>query len=284
MFEDKNTMQELKNRSPLMARVPKDMIYYSNLQNKAELNQGFPQPGVHKFLNKPEELRTVSDWTEDFSYTINDFGFRGSYPSTTEKNIMAFFGDSCTFGEGLPENKVFPYVLNSYYQKPLLNLGMPGVGTHRIAMIFAAAVRVWNIDIAIITLPNYARFNYVSSSNLMYSILPPHPTAPEEVEVIRKDLAKNFSDQYFMSAAKDALTWIITTAKEKNIKLILGSWDAQMQPIIKNSTGYDSASFELFPLNEKPARDKVHPGVVANESYAKKLKEFVDNEKYVNTI
>lgn len=278
-----NIAAELKNRSPLLAKQPADMIHYSNLQNSTLLNQGFPPPGIHKFLNKPEEDRSIPNWPIEFSYHINEIGFRGHLPLQNEKRLLSFFGDSCTFGEGMPEEYLFPYMIGSHLHRSILNLGMPGTGVHRIAMTFSAAVRVWNIETAIITFPNYARFNYVTSKNHMLSILPPHPTAPQEAEEIRLSLVKNFSEQYFISAAKDAIAWIITTANERKINLILGSWDPCVCDIIQTTTGYLPVRFFMHPSGGDCARDKVHPGILANQIYTSSLINYIENKNYVTT-
>ena len=280
---ESDTALELKKRSPLLAKQPVDMLYYSNLQNRSMLNQGFPPPGIHKFLNKPEEDRSVPNYPTEFSYHVNEIGFRGHLPSTDTKRLLAFFGDSCTFGEGLPEEHVFPYMIGSHHNRPMLNLGMPGTGIHRIAMTFSAAVRIWDIETVIITFPNYARFNYVTAKNDMLSILPPHPTVPKEAEEIRLSLVKNFSDQYFISAAKDAIAWIITTANERKINLILGSWDSMVCDIIQASTDYLPVRFFMHPKNGDCARDNVHPGILANQTYASSLIHYLENKNYVPT-
>jgi len=274
---------ELKNRSPLLAKQPADMIFYSNLQNGTLLNQGFPPPGTHEFLNQPEKDRSIPNWPIEFSYHINEAGFRGTLPSVDEKRLLGFFGCSCTFGEGLPEDRVFPYIVGSHDNRTILNLGMPGTGVHRIAMTFSAAVRIWDIETAIITFPNYARFNYVTSKNHMLSIVPPHPTQPQEAEEIRLSLVKNFSEQYFISAAKDAITWIITTANERKINLILGSWDPHVCDIIQATTGYVPIWFQLHPQGGESARDKVHPGIYANQLYASDLINYIENKNHVPT-
>jgi hypothetical protein len=253
------------------------------MQNRAELAQGFPPPGFHTFINTQEKNRSNSNWEEPFSYYINELGFRGNYPRTDIKNIIGFFGCSCTFGEGLPETRLFSSIVGSHRNYPILNLGMPGTGCHRIAMTFSAAANIWKIDTAIVTLPNYSRFNYVSKYNLMYSILPAHPTMPDEAETVRLDLVKHFSEEYFISAAKDAITWIVTTARQKKIKLILGSWDPHTLKIIETVTEYNPPFFNMYPIGSTPARDTIHPGTAANRMYAETLINYMDNTNYVQT-
>lgn len=281
-FIDKNILREIQNRTPIMAKTPGDMLYYSNLQNRAALNQGFPQPGWHKYLNKSEEDRSHKNWPNEFEYHVNDIGFRGEYPSPGTENLLGFFGCSCTFGEGLAEKDAFPYMVASHLNRPILNLGMPGVGCHRIALIFAAATRIWNIKTAVITLPDYQRFHYVSTETYMYSVVPPHPTAPEEAETIRQDLIHHFSEQYHMLAATSAISWMINVAKERSIDLIIGSWTPFTGELVTNTLYYRTPHFELSHPNGY-ARDKVHPCAAANRLYADKLINYINDNNYVKT-
>ena len=281
---DNSILKELALRSPLLAKIPKDLFYYSNLQNRAALlNQGFPQPGIHKYLNWPEEDRSKKDYYKEFSYHVNDLGYRGDYPSVDEKDLLGFFGCSCTFGEGLAAEDVFTDIVAKHYNRSSLNLGMPGAGFHRIALIFAAATRVWNLKTAVVTLPNYARFHYVSAENYIYSIIPPHPTEPEEAETIRMDLVKHFSDQYFMSAAKDAVAWIVTTARERNIDLVLGCWEWDTLNVIQSVVDCPNSYVLNYQLHydRETARDNVHPGPGANRIYAEQIIQQINKQKYV---
>ncbi len=276
---DQTILQELSNRSPLLASTPADMLYYSNLHNRANLEMAFPGVGTFKYLNKAEEDRSKKEYKE-FSYEINDMGFRGKYPNQDTKNILGFFGCSITFGEGLPEEDNFPYHLGNYYNSPILNLGMCGAGARRIALIFQAATRIWDIETAVITLPDWGRFNYVDRENNLLSILPPHRHGSEECEKVRNSLIKHFSDQFLMSETKDAISFIVSIAKEKNIKLILGSWELGTREITKAILNYEAAPF-IYQVSVETARDNVHPGPIACSNYTETIKHYIDNKKYV---
>lgn len=272
-------LNELSKRSPLQVSTPLDMLYYSNLHNRAGLEMGFPGVGTFKYLNKAEEDRSKKEY-KDFSYVINEMGFRGKYPTPTTKDIMGFFGCSITFGEGLPEEDNFPYQLSQHYNKESLNLGMCGASAHRIALIFQAATRIWDIETAIVTLPNWGRFHYVDNDNNFMSIIPPHFHASIEGESVRKSIVKNFSDQYLMSATRDAASFIISVAKQNNIKLILGSWEQGTREILKAGVKYNAAPF-VFNADIESARDNVHPGPTACSNYVKTIKHYIGNNQYV---
>ena len=216
--DDPAMLDALTRRSPVVAKLPEDLKYYSNYYNR-NTDQGYmPGPGVYKFLNKNEQIQSNPKY-KDFSYHINDIGFRDQYPPTDTKNLFAFFGCSMTLGEGLPTEDNFPHLVSKHFNKQHLNFGLPGIGAYRIALIFAAAVNVWDIETAVVTLPNWARFHYVDSNNNMKLIHLPYSIDNKECETVRQDILSDFSDQYMLSATKDAINYITMIAKLKNINL-----------------------------------------------------------------
>lgn len=272
-------LEELSKRSPHNATSPLDMLFYSNLYNKAGLEMGFPGIGTFKYLNKAEEDRSKKDYKE-FSYLINDMGFRGTYPDPSAKKVMGFFGCSITFGEGLPEEDNFPYQISQFYNKECLNLGMCGASAQRIALIFHAATHIWDIETAIITLPNWGRFHYVDKDNNFLSIIPPHRHASQEGEAVRNSMVKHFSDQFLISALRDSVSYIVSVAKERNIKLILGSWELGSREIIKAGLNYNAAPF-IYNISIESARDNAHPGPASCADYTKTIKHYINNNQYV---
>jgi hypothetical protein len=114
----------------------------------------------------------------------------------------------------------------------------------------------------------------------MYSVLPPHPTAPAEAETIRNDLVNHFSEQYHMSAASSAISWMISVAEERSIDLIIGSWSPNTSQLATNILHYKTPHFEMS-YHRGYARDKVHPGAQSNREYADKLINYIDKRNYV---
>lgn len=282
MTINEKILSELRFRSPLLMNSPKDLYYYSNGCNKAQLNQGFPGTGTHKFLNDPEKDRSKKPY-KDFSYYINDIGFRDNYPDVNDNNVMGFFGCSCTFGEGLASEDTFVHHTSKYFGTSSLNLGMPGSSASRISLIFSSAIRIWKIKTAIITLPNWGRFLYYNSNNEIHNIVPPHPTRPKENEEVRLSLVKNFSDQYLMFAFMNAVIFMIETAKSNNVNLIFGCWEAESREIVHKVIEYWPTNFHLFPPDSEPARDQVHPGIEANLLYSNDIIKRIESNDYVKT-
>ena len=278
-------LEALRVRSPVAAKVPEDLKYYSNYHN-GNTNQGeMPEPGIHKFLNRDEQSRSSTDY-KDFSYYINDIGFRDQYPDKSTQNIFAFFGCSMTLGEGLPTEDNFPHRVSKHFNRQHLNLGLPGVGAYRIALMFAAAVNVWNIETAVVTLPNWARFHYVDSMDNMKLIHLPWSIDNKECETVRQHILTDFSDQYMLSATKDAINYITMIAKLKNINLVLTAWDPDVARMITTITGYCGPKYDLWdPFKQQEpgdfARDNIHPGTKLVNNYVEKLKETIKNKNYV---
>jgi hypothetical protein len=281
-------LEALRLRSPAVARVPEDLKYYSNYHN-GNTDQGYmPAPVVHKFLNKNEQSQSNPDY-KDFEYYINNIGFRDAYPPKETKNLFGFFGCSMTLGEGLASEENFPHLVSSHFNKQHLNFGLPGIGAYRIALIFAAAVNVWDIETAVVTFPNWARFHYVDTDSNMKLIHLPYSIDNKECETVRNDILNDFSDQYMLSATKDAINYITMIARLKNINLILSAWDPDVSRMIEKITGYNVPRYNLWTPGEPPkpgdfARDKIHPGTNLVNIYVEKLKQSIQEKNYVAAI
>jgi hypothetical protein len=283
--DDPVMLNSFKLRSPVVAKNPEDMKYYANYYNVSDDQGHMPAPGTHKFLNKNEQSQSDPGY-KDFSYTINELGFRDNYPAPTTNNVFGFFGCSATLGEGLPTEDNFPHRVSTHFNKEHLNFGQPGIGAYRIALIFAAASNIWNMETAVITFPNWARFHYVDTTNNMKLIHLPYPINNLECEKVRNDILTDFSDQFMLSQTKDAINYIVTVAKLKNINLILSAWDPDVSRIIENILEYQVPRFNLWKPSEKKrpgdfARDRIHPGINLVNTYVDKLITTINDKNYV---
>jgi hypothetical protein len=146
---------------------------------------------------------------------------------------------------------------------------------------------VWNFETVVVTLPNWARFHYVDSNNNMKHIHLPFNINDPECETVRNDILNDFSNQYMLSATKDAINYIVTIAKLKNINLILTAWDPDVSRMIEHITGYDVPRYNLWSPFEpkKPgdfARDNMHPGVNIVNEFTEKLIKAIETTNYVS--
>jgi len=269
----------LKNRTPYNAKLPEDMLYYSNLSNHFPISR-IPPPGIHKWLSEHEARKSIN--YKEFSYNINDIGFRDDYPGMLEPCI-GYFGCSCTFGEGLPTEETFFHIISNELGYRSLNLGMLGTGVDRIHMTFAAAANIWNIKIAVITLPNHSRISYTDKNGEIVNINPPNtPSVSDENKKLADPIriqslyTKHFNNEYFYAHAKDHIQGIINVAKLNDIKLILGTWSSTTERLIQKCFNYNSIMLD----HGDKARDNLHPGKISNKQYAEEIIENIKDEKF----
>jgi hypothetical protein len=276
MTIDDNILNEITKKSPLLAKIPQDLYHCTSNGLDEKLGE------THKYVSRLEEEQSIENCNyKEFAYNINDIGCRNAYPDPGEQNIIAFFGCSCTFGIGLASEDLFSTLVANELQRPLINLGINGAGFHRIALTFSAAVRVWNIKTAVITLPEYTRFHYVNNHSMPTSIMLHWSDQHKEIEKVRQFLISDFTEQYFMSAARDSLAWIVSTAREHDIELVLGSWDPDSTKLIRLSIDCPEDYVVDFFLGVDKARDHMHPGILANKLYADRLIKQIHAKKYI---
>lgn len=264
---DQHLLNFIQTKSIGLIKSPADMRSLGLFQySETETNSCY-KVGWVKYLAEEESKNSAESHQPDFSYYINDIGFRGEYPSVDNKGILGFFGCSVAFGQGLPENETYARLIAQHFNKKYLNLGITGAGCHRTALTFSAATRLWNIETAVIMLPTYTRFHYVDKGNHLHSILPSNKIGIPEIDLVRFDILKHFSDQFLLSQTIDAIQWIIDIAKLKNINLVLASWDIEMIQIVKEAFDLDAIALNSIDT----ARDGQHPGKLSHKAFAEKI-------------
>ena len=260
---DQNLLNFIKNKSSSRVSTLSDMIQFGCLQYANEYFDEYSNFGLVKYCSKEEEDNSKKDWPDDFSYFINDIGFRGNYPSPDDKKLFAFFGCSISFGQGLPEHQIYADLISKHYNKKYLNLGIPGAGIHRTALTLSAASKIWNIETAVINLPPFSRLHYVDTNNRLQSILLTHNTDLKDIENVRISILKNFSNQFLAADSIDAIEWILDIAKSKKINLVLSSWDDDTIQLVRAGFSLDILKFNMIDQ----ARDN-HPGIQSHKAFA----------------
>ncbi len=129
-------------------------LYAKELKNSNRLPEdilGYP-------LNNPSSQALAT--TSDFSvvYTINSKGLRDKeYPYRKPEGItrIAVFGDSFTFGEGVPYGKRFSDIVESNLPNTeVINFGFPGAPLDRIAVTVVREGFKYNPDYLVLLLNN----------------------------------------------------------------------------------------------------------------------------------
>jgi hypothetical protein len=67
---------------------------------------------------------------KDIDYTVNNMGFRSNkeFVLDSDEPTVWVFGDSLTFGDGVPDNSAWPEVLNSMIDETVYNFAKAGSG------------------------------------------------------------------------------------------------------------------------------------------------------------
>jgi hypothetical protein len=274
---DPKLLKFVKTKSSALVKTPVDMMQFGCLQYAID-NEYFDEYsnfGNVKYISIDEANNSKKDWLKDFSYFINDMGFRGVYPNPEDKKLLGFFGCSITFGQGLPDEEMYSNVVARHFNKQSLNLGIPGSNIHRTALVFSAATHVWDIETAVINLPPYTRMHYVDRYNHLHSILLAYETETSEIETVRHSILKDFSDQYLLAQAIDSIKWIIDIARSKKINLILSSWDPDTIQLVNAAFDTRILKFDIVD----GARDS-HPGEKSHRLFANTIINNLTNGTY----
>jgi len=272
-----NLISFARTKSPGLVKTPADMLQLGGLQyaiNKDYIDE-YSNFGHVKYFSIDEAESSKKDWGKDFGYFINDMGFRGTYPNPADKNLLAFFGCSITFGIGVPDEELYSNLVAGHFNKQCLNLGIPGSNIHRTALVFSAATQVWDIETAVINLPPFTRLHYVDIYNHIHSILLGYKIELPDLEAVRNDILKDFSDQYLLAQAIDAVQWMIDVAKARKINLVLASWDPDTTELINAAFNTNLLKFDIVDHG----RDQ-HPGEISHRQFADKVIKTLTSETY----
>lgn len=243
---------------------------------------------TNKLLNKvntfsPLEESHKSEWKfQDFDYSLSSLGFRGQeLPSHID---IAAFGCSYTFGQGLPEDKLWHKIIsngNSY------NFGQPGASIKSISDIFLVISKHVNIDKAVFLLPNYVRQlvaakSYDSRTMNLVPLLHNYKGNFQSEYDIQHDMYYKFTpDLELIRRMKDDLYMIDFISKSRNIKTYISSWDRPTYKLIKLM---EFTHINLLPEWTSPediearsdlARDRLHPGMSHHKYWADQIEGIV---------
>ncbi|NCN45814.1 MAG: hypothetical protein COU63_01910 [Candidatus Pacebacteria bacterium CG10_big_fil_rev_8_21_14_0_10_36_11] len=130
-------------------------LYLKELTNSDRLpSELFDHQNRPYALLKPnvQVLATTSDFS--VIYTANDIGIRDkdySLEKEEGKIRVLLFGDSFTFGEGVPDGKRFADILEDKIPNlEVINFGMPGYGIDTELILYEQVARVYMADYVVV--------------------------------------------------------------------------------------------------------------------------------------
>jgi hypothetical protein len=238
-----------------------DLIYFSNWGMIFPTHQSNPV-----YLDDEEKYASVDNLNDNWTYSINKYGFRGSWPLDPTKKKIGFFGCSFTLGQGVEEKYTFPYLVEQHYNQKIesLNFGTSGASVQRIAKIISALSNIIKFETVVITLPPTSRLSYIHKVGMLSDLLPSAISSKEQS--LYNILTQNDFDMY----AVDAIQWI--TAELKGTNILWSSWCPNTYKILQEFAD-EKLLLPPFPLNDKKARDNRHPGKNCHELYSKMITE-----------
>lgn len=229
-----------------------------------------------KFVNQSEEEQ-LKGKEDQWSYYLNRYNFRNKWNFNDTRKKIGFFGCSFTFGEGIHNDDTFVDIVSKKCNLNPFNLGVGGAGIERVARTFSAAVRVIDFDFAVVTLPAWHRQLHVDELGQMINIIPGWPHSG--FEKINELLTKADED-FYINHAISYITWIVDVAQSHNIKILLSSWDHPTNELTKIL--YPDITLKPFPnIDDKCARDKMHPGTKSQKEHAKQIIEAFNDKTWI---
>lgn len=230
------------------------------------------------------------EYTEDsISYDINEFNFRTS-PDTNDiikENLVACFGCSNTFGQGLRWDETWPYQLNQLLGDEWItkNYGQCGGSFNQISRLVYNYFLTNKAKIVCCFFPEILRLELFYNNN--FHNFSPSGNPDIDINAYNKyiDLSSIQNCLYF--AIKD-FKFIESICKINNAKLYWFTWSKHIleMPEDKIHTFFNYENFlsgitnHAYELNYFPrARDNKHFGKKVNKIIAEKFYDKIINDK-----
>ena len=232
-----------------------------------------------KFVNHLEE-EVISNSTSDtphWTFFLNNYNFRGEWNFVDKRKRIGFFGCSFTFGEGIHSRYTFVNQVSTHFDLNPFNFGVGGSSIERVVRTFSSATNAINLDYAVITLPSWYRCLYLDPHGKLINLIP--NITQSRYEAITELLMK-LDDDYYINHTISYVNWMVDVAKLKNIKILLSSWDHSVNALCKEL--FPSITLDPFPnIDDKCARDKLHPGTKSQTAHAKQIIEAINDQTWI---
>jgi phenylpropionate dioxygenase-like ring-hydroxylating dioxygenase large terminal subunit len=198
---------------------------------------------------------------DPWKYQINKHGYRGNN-WTFNKDAIAFFGCSVTFGIGV--EKDIATVVQENIKTECCNIGQPGASAINILKTFNNFIQYFPVKTAIITLPTADRIHRPefndNFSSWSYTNLIPNWINPNNKE-LHHHAYSFFSNDTCLAYLYDYIKMAELTAKVFDVKIIWSSWNTETLDFLRSIVHNQKI---IFPghLNVDTARDNLHPGPI----------------------
>ena len=238
----------------------------------------------------PMEKKNKSLWPHnDFNYQISSLGFRAS--TYLKDSDIGAFGCSFTFGQGLPDDSLWPSLLSKSNGMTSYNFGQPATSIKSICDLFSIVTNVVQIKHAVFLLPPYQRLQ-ISAKNKqtrnidLISLIPNYTsTLASNYDLDGREIYKSLPDEELLKIFKDSVYLIEFIAETKGIKTYYSSWDQETYKVLT----YMNNKLMLLPewtskvthdgvveyIDKDLARDMHHPGIKHHTHWVRQIKDFI---------
>lgn len=198
---------------------------------------------------------------ESFSYTFNEFGFRGPSPKSLGGFKILASGCSYTMGIGLPYDSTWPHLLSKQIPSSVcINLAVGGRSGDYVVRSIYKTIDIIKPDLVAILWPPMDRFDVVIDKRTVSK------------SAIDRDYPKVFADE-------ETLQFYL----QRNIAFLEEICSRSKTKLIYNTA--ESMFKELFdrPTLTVPARDDAHPGEDWQRGVSEIMyRQYVEKYKYYN--
>jgi hypothetical protein len=211
---------------------------------------------------------------EDFSYTFNKYGFR--YLPLKDHADIGAFGCSFTFGQSMPESRLWHSLLSKNTNNTVLNFGVAGKSIKTIVDIFAIVTSHIKIKKAIFLLPPIHRIQLLmTEDNLTFY----RDFYPMSNDTTSSSIFKFLPETEMINVAKSNIYLAEHIAKLRNIEIYFATWNSSISTLLKNmNLEYAKVLPEWTAIPENPhldkARDMEHPGPLHHERWESLIRPY----------
>ncbi len=297
-----NVIQDVSKSGQKMSYFYYRLLSDDFLTNFDNISYILPERPRYKYLiNYDKEYLTYSCHGETdiddkgFSYRVNKYGFRANTFKKLDKNKTNIISAGCsvTFGMSLPQEKIWPTLLEDKIKHNKTdihfdNLGISGIDSiQEIRNIYLYIEKYGKPDYIFICLPPIYRFPELDAQSNALS------TKQEVSWIPTKEALEDFIAKHFKKYGVHTFHSIATMKNfeqychDTGIKLFWFSWDHSTQEYykmfkFKNIIGYDFKTHDYGKSDEKYwdfARDNSHLGIKYHIAFSDIFyKEFIKNE------
>ena len=225
----------------------------------------------------------ITDLNLNFTYKINEHGFRYSYNNRYNNNIL-FGGCSHTFGQGQSQEtrwtEQLTLILSNYFQKEFncINVGLPGSGPE---------VQILNLTWALHTYENISEVYYLMAPPTRHFFMDystgycDHIQPQSSTNLISPQWAKHYIKALYAENSQHLWNtktlWqfnaFLELAKLKNVDVYVSCWDRDFDTKLNHFRKKGLCKLMSYFMHNTDTyidlgRDGAHAGPSANKIYA----------------